>query len=707
MTRNALALTLGFLSLAAILTRAHLPEPGAATVLLAVLAVGLEFDAVAVLPRGLFTTGFAPALALALLQGPASGAATLLLGTGLRVPLASRHENLAALAPSLAALALLSWVDLAAPAVALWVVLSLHWPASPNRPLEGLRLAVVALLGPALAFLAPVSPWACLLLAPVLLGCHRMVRIYLRRLESTMVGRAQLQARERKTREALSKTGQALERTAAALEGEALQRGLLQELTAELSARENLKSVLDTILEALTQLVPCRQASIYLRGQSGPALVERCLESAAVQTDGEQVALPMQGEAALLVEGKFGPLERQLLLVLAGAGGLAIQSASRYQQGQEAVELHRRAHARLKVWVERLSFLLDSARKLTAGLEPTEILLRLRDLLRVTLPHHHGAILGHLSWPEPFQAPPHLASVTQTGQAGGWVAAPVLSERGVQAVVALATEAPYSQEQLDILSLLCHQAGVALHNAALHQEAINAQSQLVQSSKLAAVGQLAAGVAHELNTPLCAALVAVEMGRLDLEQGEVEALRAKLETAETAGARCQEIIEKLLYYARDAVETETEAELNQIVTDTLELLGRQVRPEGLRLDTVLAPDLPLIRVDCHELQQVVSNLLLNARDAVMSQPERREILLTTRQDGSWVELTVADRGPGISPALQAKIFEPFFTTKPAGQGTGLGLSVSRDIVARHGGELTVASVPGEGASFRLRLPVHP
>ncbi len=707
---RALAFVLGAVALATVALRAHLPELGPALVLLTTLTIWLELEAVPVAPRGRFSLCAAPVMALGILQGPASGAVALVLAVLLRLPLAERQEDLTARVPALMSLAVLTFWPQPVAGVVSFSLLAQLWPSSSERVLELFRVGCVVLLGPAMASLQAVSPWACLLPAPVLLGGHQLARIHLRRQEATRVGRASLQARERKAHEALRQVGKKLDRTRDALECESLERGLLQELSGELAGQESLQGVVETILEAATQLVPCQGATITLLGQQTDPLARRCAESGSVVVEGSRAALPMQREAVLLVERcpeTFLPLERQFLLVLAGAGGLGIQSARRFAAGQEALGLHQRANARLKVWVERLAFLLESARRLTSGLKSEEILARLQELLRLTLPHHHGAILASNPryWPEPSNPPDVLVQAGQPTQAEGWVVCPALSERGIEATIALATEAPYAPEQLDVLSLICYQAGVALRNAALHHEAISAQAQLVQASKLAAVGQLAAGIAHELNTPLCSALVSIEMARLDLEMGHRGAVQSRLEEAERASERCQEIIQKLLYYARDAVDTQTDASLGQIVRDTLELLGGQLRPPGLSLELELVDSLPPIQVDAHELQQVVSNLLLNARDAVLSEGASAcEIRLRTCAGPDFVELSVSDRGPGIPPGMQEEIFEPFFTTKPAGQGTGLGLSVSREIVSRHGGSLTVASVPGKGATFRLRLP---
>jgi two-component system NtrC family sensor kinase len=147
--------------------------------------------------------------------------------------------------------------------------------------------------------------------------------------------------------------------------------------------------------------------------------------------------------------------------------------------------------------------------------------------------------------------------------------------------------------------------------------------------------------------------------------------------------------------------------LNTLVTETVALLGHALQVDDVTVHLHLDDQLPPLWGDPHQLQQVLINLLTNAQQALHTSPGPREITLTTQYAPTppRITLAVADTGPGIPPALQARIFEPFFTTKPPGLGTGLGLSLCREIVEAHGGTLEVTSAPGQGATFRITLPV--
>lgn len=711
--------------LLAVLFRSPLPAPGPELALLAVAAALLELNAVP-LPGSRFTASFAPVLAGALVPsvGPAGAAGMALLGALLKAPLEGPGPTVVFLTPNLVALAGCAWLP---PVLGVALYLPLAWalPARGAYPrLRAWQLACVVLLGPALASLLAVGLARAAWLLPVLAGTHYAVRLFLRRREVENLGRLADDQREERNRRAVRQAGHELLRSSQAVEDVARERRLLEELSTSLGRDAGLESVLQLLLEAVVELVPCDRAGLLLyqdqrlvparwhgpRPTGPPPLTERCWESGQVARSERPpaAALPLQREAVLYVErfqgAPFTPLEGQYLSALAGAGGLAVQSARRFQAGQLALRMHETAHAHLSVWARRLEFLIESARTMAPDLSTEAVLERLRSLLELTLPHQAGAVCvtgrSPWIWPPEGLGPDDLGGQLPLLEAGR-MAAPLVSERGVLGRVVLRGD--FTPEQLDVLQLIACQAGVSLHNALLHQEVVEARAQLVQTSKLAAVGQLAAGVAHELSTPLTAALMAVGMARLGLEADQAEMVNQKLAQAESAGARCQGIIQKLLYYARDAVEVTHQADLNQIVGDTLELIGLQLK--GVTVETELAPVLPPVRVDASEIQQVVSNLLVNARDACLSPGALGQaVRLRTAADEGTVRLEVLDRGPGIEPDLQERIFEAFFTTKAAGQGTGLGLSVSREILARHGGSLTLDSEPGRGTRFVMTLP---
>jgi C4-dicarboxylate-specific signal transduction histidine kinase len=245
-----------------------------------------------------------------------------------------------------------------------------------------------------------------------------------------------------------------------------------------------------------------------------------------------------------------------------------------------------------------------------------------------------------------------------------------------------------------------------------HEEVLKArkvledsQTQILHASKMAAVGQLAAGVAHELNSPLGAVMLQLDAASLNLERHRYEKAAEKLASAEKAAATAKEIISKLLFYSRDASKGLRDVNLNDVVDDTLALLGMQLSYDNLDLVITLG-DLPIIKANQNELQQVVTNLLLNAKDAVLDPMAKAKLVeVVTFCKNGEVTLEVRDAGPGIAEGALAKIFDPFFTTKPAGRGTGLGLSVSLKIMEQHGGRLTAANHPEGGARFQMTLPV--
>jgi two-component system sensor histidine kinase/response regulator len=227
--------------------------------------------------------------------------------------------------------------------------------------------------------------------------------------------------------------------------------------------------------------------------------------------------------------------------------------------------------------------------------------------------------------------------------------------------------------------------------------------QLLQSEKVATMGSLLAGVAHELNNPL-----AVVMGQTHMLM-EVSTDASVLQRAEkinTAAGRCVRVVRNFLALARKRPPERAEVALNEVVKEAIELLAYELRSEGIEVATSLAADLPPLSADAHQLQQVLVNLLTNAHHAMRKQEGLKRISVTTRADVARgrIQLELADTGPGIPREIQEKVFEPFFTTKPPGEGTGLGLSLCRNIVGQHGGRLTLTSTPGRGTTFLIELP---
>lgn len=236
------------------------------------------------------------------------------------------------------------------------------------------------------------------------------------------------------------------------------------------------------------------------------------------------------------------------------------------------------------------------------------------------------------------------------------------------------------------------------------------QSKLLQSEKMAALGQLVSGIAHELNNPLTAIM---GYAQLMLGHGLNPAQLSEASKVYHEAERARRIVKNLLYFARENRSEQVRVDVNEIVERTLALRSYELRVENIVIDLDLARDLPKTMADPYQLQQVVLNLVINAEQSLLDGRGQGLIRIRTshhfpggRQSGaSRILLEVSDDGPGIAPEIVSRIFDPFFTTKPSGLGTGLGLSIVFGIVHQHGGEVTLESPPGGGAKFLVELPI--
>jgi PAS domain S-box-containing protein len=227
--------------------------------------------------------------------------------------------------------------------------------------------------------------------------------------------------------------------------------------------------------------------------------------------------------------------------------------------------------------------------------------------------------------------------------------------------------------------------------------------QMMQQEKLAAVGQLVSGVAHELNNPLAGVMAFAELLQA-LPSVDAEA-KGAVNTIYREAQRAAKIVRHLLTFARQQPAERSETDLNAVVRDALALRQLAFRTHDIELDMALDPALPVTWADPFQLQQVLLNLIGNAEQALADRDQPRRITVRTSQREGTVVVSISDTGVGIDPDRLDRIFNPFYTTKPVGQGTGLGLSISDGIVRQHGGRIIVESVPGEGATFRMELPV--
>jgi histidine kinase len=235
--------------------------------------------------------------------------------------------------------------------------------------------------------------------------------------------------------------------------------------------------------------------------------------------------------------------------------------------------------------------------------------------------------------------------------------------------------------------------------------------QLVHAARLAALGELATGIAHEMNQPLTAIQMMVTSMLAQIERGTLPIDRARtwLGTINEQIERITWIIGHLRSFSRnEAAEPLSSTPIGTIIDDTLGLLRAQLRNHGIAVELELAEPMPAVRGDPRRLEQVLVNLLSNARDALgtlpIDAPRRIRIRTSAVPEREAVVLEVNDNGPGMPAWVQEHIFEPFFTTKDTGKGTGLGLSIVRTIVNECGGQINVDSEPGAGTTFRIELP---
>jgi len=233
--------------------------------------------------------------------------------------------------------------------------------------------------------------------------------------------------------------------------------------------------------------------------------------------------------------------------------------------------------------------------------------------------------------------------------------------------------------------------------------------QIVETGKLASVGELAAGIAHEINNPV--AIMVEEAGWIEdlLEEEEfstgknLDEFYRALKQIRTQGLRCKEITHKLLSFARKTESNVKDVQLNHVLEELVALSEQHAKYSMVTIETAFQPDLPVVQASETEMQQVFLNLINNAIDAM--EKEGGSLFIRTREKDGFVLVDVVDTGPGIPQSNLTRIFDPFYTTKPVGEGTGLGLSICYGIVKKMGGEIGVESRMGSGTAFQIYLPL--
>jgi signal transduction histidine kinase len=294
-----------------------------------------------------------------------------------------------------------------------------------------------------------------------------------------------------------------------------------------------------------------------------------------------------------------------------------------------------------------------------------------------------------------------------------WLMLPIPSgEASPRCLLALSWDDPgfdLPPEELRVLEGLAGQIGVALARedraavaGALQDQVSQARAHLVEVERLATIGQSMAGLVHDINAPLTALMTLAQM--IQSDPGADGTSRDRSGHIIHAAQRAQRLVRELLTMTKPRPPTFEAVDLNALIKQTMDLERPQCSVAGIKLVGDFQTDLPRVTADPHRLGQVLMNLLGNARQAMESAGKGRNLTVRTRRRGEMVDIQVVDDGPGIPAEVKAKIFDWFFTTKPPGEGTGLGLAVSREILQTHGGNLRLEDTPGGGATFVLDIP---
>ncbi|MFB3885208.1 MAG: ATP-binding protein [Thermodesulfobacteriota bacterium] len=261
-------------------------------------------------------------------------------------------------------------------------------------------------------------------------------------------------------------------------------------------------------------------------------------------------------------------------------------------------------------------------------------------------------------------------------------------------------EGPFYKEEQNLLDTVAKEIGIIIKRREVEDDQRRLQDQLRHADRLATIGQLAAGVAHELNEPLSNILGFAQLAKKC--NGLPRQAELDIEKILTASLNAREVVKKLLIFARKLPPRKTRVNLNQLVDEGIQFFESRCAKDGIEVVRSLSPDLPEIDADPAQLNQVLVNLIVNALQAM---PTKGRLTIQTLTGKEMVSLIVEDTGIGMSEEVRKQIFTPFFTTKDVGQGTGLGLPVVHGIVTSHGGSIKVESKPNQGSRFAIQLPV--
>ncbi|TET94521.1 MAG: hypothetical protein E3J26_04415 [Candidatus Zixiibacteriota bacterium] len=380
-----------------------------------------------------------------------------------------------------------------------------------------------------------------------------------------------------------------------------------------------------------------------------------------------------------------------------------IEACERLAQTLGIALVHRRLQVALRERVKELTCLYGIA-KLVAQPEISldEVLQKTVELLppgwlypdvccaRIVLDERAYATRG-------FRKPVHSirADIVVHGKKRGFVEVSYIWEKPPL------DEGPFLNEERNLIDAIAREVSIIVEQEQAEDEKLKLQEQLRHADRLATIGQLGAGLAHELNEPLANILGFAQLATKD--QSLAGQTKHDIEKIVSAALHAREVIGKLLVFARETIPEKTQVNLNSLVEDGLHFLQSRCAKIGIELVRNLSEGLPEITADRSQLLQVLTNLVVNS---IQAMPHGGRLTITTARDNGRVLLTVEDTGTGMSDEVMKNIFNPFFTTKDVDEGTGLGLSVVHGIVTSHGGTIEVESEVGRGTKFTVRLPVQ-
>ena len=263
-------------------------------------------------------------------------------------------------------------------------------------------------------------------------------------------------------------------------------------------------------------------------------------------------------------------------------------------------------------------------------------------------------------------------------------------------------EGPFLREERNLIDAVAHQVGLIVHRKDAEQQRTLLENQLRHADRLATIGLLGAGVAHELNEPLGNILGFAQLAKKC--PNLPESAHRDIEKIEAASLHAREVIKKLLTFARQVPSEQRTTDVNQVVRDSLYFFEARCAKTGIAVEYELDPGLPAICADPAQINQVLVNLVVNALQAM---PDGGVLRVKTAGCDGCICLSVEDSGIGMTPDVLEQVFVPFFTTKDVGQGTGLGLPVVHGIVTSHAGAISIHSEPGRGTRVDVRLPTLP